>query len=351
MSKFLDAVAIHVKAGDGGNGCVAFRREKYVPRGGPSGGDGGRGGDVVIRASPHLNTLLPLRFQPLHRAGRGEHGQGSGKHGADGKTIVVDVPIGTQILDAESRELVADLARDGAELLAARGGAGGFGNAHFKSATNRAPRRANPGRPGEERSLQLELKLLADVGLLGFPNAGKSTLLSRISRAHPKIADYPFTTIEPHLGVVSVGGYDTFVVADIPGLVEGASEGKGLGRRFLKHLERCRLLIHLVEPFPEEPSPAWRVRAIRRELRKVSPVLAGKPEILVLTKCDTISPHVEPPFLAELRKLSEKRGGELFQISAVTGEGLAELVSAAWRRLRELPKGEATLPRSEVGEL
>src|SRR5471032_3340570 len=284
---FIDEVRILVKAGDGGNGCLAFRREKYVPRGGPSGGDGGRGGDVILVASQQANTLLHFRFNPEHKAERGRHGEGSQRTGAEGHTIEVKVPVGTVVYDEMTGERLYDFTHADERFTVARGGRGGRGNQHFATSTHQAPTEHEPGGPGEEKRLRLELKLLADVGLVGFPNAGKSTLISRISAARPKIADYPFTTLEPYLGVVQLENFRSFVVADIPGLIEGAHLGHGLGHEFLRHIERTRLLIHLVDALPIDGSdPVANYRAIRGELEQYSPALANRPEVLVLTKMD-----------------------------------------------------------------
>src|SRR5687767_15806855 len=286
---FIDRVKIYVKAGDGGNGVTAFRREKFVPRGGPSGGDGGRGGDVWIEADEGYNTLLHLRYNPEHRAGRGRHGEGSNRYGKDGEDITVKVPVGTQVFNVEKDELEFDFTESGQRYLVAKGGKGGWGNAHFATPTRRAPKFHYTGRPGEEKELQLELKLIADVGLVGFPNAGKSTLISVISAAKPKIADYPFTTLEPNLGVVDLGDYRTFVVADIPGLIEGASEGAGLGDRFLRHVERTKLILHLVDVSSfSGRDPAEDYKTINRELGKYDQVLASRTQLVVATKIDAL---------------------------------------------------------------
>lgn len=319
---FIDEVRIRVKAGDGGNGCLAFRREKYVPRGGPSGGDGGRGGDVVFVASEHHNTLLHFRFNPEHTAERGRHGEGSNKTGRDGASIEVPVPVGTMVYDDETGELLHDFTRAGDRFVVARGGKGGRGNQHFATPTHQAPTEHEPGRPGEEKRLRLELKLLADVGLVGFPNAGKSTLISRISAARPKIADYPFTTLEPNLGVVSAGD-ETFVVADIPGLIEGAHLGHGLGVQFLKHIERTRLLVHLVdvsEASGRDPVDDFRI--VMEELESFSPDLVRKPMFVVASKVDAAQNRAR---LAGLKKLAAKKHLPLFEVSSVTGEGIEEL--------------------------
>lgn len=327
---FIDEVTIHVKAGDGGNGCLAFRREKYVPRGGPSGGDGGRGGDVALVANENYNTLLHFRFNPEHKAGRGRHGEGSNKTGRDGESIDLPVPVGTAVYDAGTGELIHDFTKPGERFVVARGGRGGRGNARFATSTHQAPTEHEPGRPGEEKHLRLELRLLADVGLVGFPNAGKSTLISAISAARPKIADYPFTTLEPHLGVVSLDDLRTYVVADIPGLIEGAHEGHGLGIRFLKHVERTRLLAHLVDVSETNRDPVDDFDVVVRELAGFSEELAAKPMIVVATKLDAAQ---DASRIERLRRHAEKRGLEFFAISAVTGQGLNELKYAMGERV------------------
>jgi GTP-binding protein len=344
---FADEAKILIKAGDGGNGCMAFRREKYVPRGGPSGGDGGNGGDVFLEANPHDNTLLRYRYNREFRAERGRHGEGSDCHGRSGVPTVLTVPVGTVVFDADSGEQIFDFTQPGQRFLAARGGRGGRGNGNpaFVKPWHQAPREHEPGRSGEERHLRLELRLLADVGLVGFPNAGKSTLISRISAAHPKIAAYPFTTLEPHLGVVSAdpdaapGMGRTFVVADLPGLIEGAHEGAGLGTRFLKHIERTRLITHLVDTSDANPrDPVHDFEIIERELAAFSPDLAEKPMIIAATKLDatTNRDHLE-----ELRDFAAKRGLEFHAISSASGEGIVELVRAIANALDRLPKSEA----------
>lgn len=331
---FIDRVKIRVWAGDGGNGVTAFRREKFVPRGGPSGGDGGRGGDVWLVADPGVNTLLHLRYNPEHKAGRGGNGEGSNRSGRDGEDVIVRVPVGTQVFETELGDLLHDLSQDGERWLAARGGRGGFGNAHFATSTNRAPRYHQEGGVGEERELQLELKLLADVGLVGFPNAGKSTLISTISAAKPKIADYPFTTLEPHLGVVDLGEFRTFVVADIPGLIEGAHEGAGLGDRFLRHVERTKLLLHLVDVSSASGRDAVSdYETINRELTAYDARLAERPQIVVATKLDALD---EPERLESLRRRAAEDGREFYEISAVTNRGVRELVNVVAARLDEL---------------
>ncbi|MCE5306682.1 MAG: GTPase ObgE [Acidobacteriales bacterium] len=320
---FIDEAKVYVKAGDGGNGCLAFRREKYVPHGGPSGGDGGRGGDVVFVASIHHNTLLHFRFNPEHKAQRGRHGEGSNKTGHDGASIEVPVPVGTMVFNEAGGELIHDFATPGERFTVARGGRGGRGNARFATSTHQAPTEHEPGHPGEEFHLRLELKLLADVGLVGFPNAGKSTLISRISAARPKIADYPFTTLEPNLGVVDAGDGRTFVVADIPGLIEGAHQGSGLGIQFLRHVERTRLLVHLVdvsEGTGRDPVNDFEV--IMRELASFSPEMAAKPMLLVAAKMDVAQDAAR---VDALKKLAAARNLEFFKLSSVTGLGVKAL--------------------------
>ncbi len=340
---FIDEARIYVKAGGGGNGCVAFRREKYVPRGGPSGGDGGRGGDVVLESSERHNTLIHFRFNREFKARRGTHGQGSDCTGRQAEDIVLRLPVGTVVYDGHTGEKLYDFTRPNERLVIARGGRGGRGNARFATATHRAPREHEDGFPGEERHLRLELKLLADVGLVGFPNAGKSTLISRISSARPKIADYPFTTLEPHLGVVAAPGgrdeYRSFVVADIPGLIEGAHAGHGLGTRFLRHIERTRLLAHLVdvsEGTGRDPKRDFDV--ILEELRRFNPLLAAKPMVVVASKTDAV---VDPARLQALRELCEARGLGFYPISAVTGEGVEQLKLTLADKLDELRAEEA----------
>ena len=320
---FIDEVRILVKAGDGGNGCLAFRREKFVPRGGPSGGDGGHGGDVVMVASQHYNTLLHFRFNPEHKAGRGRHGEGSNRTGHDAESIELPVPVGTIVYDADSGETLHDFTSPGDRFTVARGGRGGRGNARFATSTHQAPIEHELGHPGEERRLRLELKLLADVGLVGFPNAGKSTLISRISAARPKIADYPFTTLEPSLGVVQLPDQRTFLVADLPGLIEGAHQGHGLGMQFLRHIERTRLLAHMVDVSDATGrDPVNDFEVILHELAEFSPELAGKPMLVVATKMDAAQDRSRVDSLAQLAR---GRGLPFLQISSVTGEGLEEL--------------------------
>ncbi len=320
--KFVDEVKIKVKAGDGGRGCVSFRREKFVPRGGPNGGDGGNGGDVVLEADANLATLLDLRYQKQYRATRGEHGRGKDQHGKRGESRVVRVPVGTVVRDTATDDLLADLQAAGERVIVAKGGLGGKGNAHFTTSTNRAPRKAQPGLPGEERELQVELHLLADVGIVGFPNAGKSTLISVISAARPKIADYPFTTLVPNLGVVQLEEGKSIVLADIPGLIEGAHRGEGLGDRFLKHVSRTRLLIHLIDAstLPDDhPSAPWKI--VNRELELFDAALAVKPQVVVANKIDL----PEGKAGTELLKKSLPSTVSFCAISAVTHEGLETL--------------------------
>ncbi|HEY6122740.1 MAG TPA: GTPase ObgE [Pyrinomonadaceae bacterium] len=328
---FIDRAKIRVQGGHGGNGVTAFRREKFVPRGGPSGGDGGRGGDVWFVADSSLNTLLHLRYNPEHVAGRGLHGEGSKRSGHDGADVVVRVPVGTQIFEAQSGELLQDLAVDGARWLAARGGRGGFGNSHFATSTNRAPRYHQEGSEGEALELQLELKLLADVGLVGFPNAGKSTFISTVSAARPKIADYPFTTLEPHLGVVDLGDFRTLVIADIPGLIEGAHQGAGLGDRFLRHVERTRLLLHLVDVSSVSGrDPLEDYEAVNRELAAYNPELAQRNQIVVATKIDALD---DPRPMENLKRRAASDHKQFYAISSVTNQGVRELIVAVARTL------------------
>ncbi|MGA9996540.1 MAG: GTPase ObgE [Pyrinomonadaceae bacterium] len=337
---FIDRTKIRVQGGHGGNGVTAFRREKFVPRGGPSGGDGGRGGDVWLEADESFNTLLHLRYNPEHIAERGRHGEGSNRSGREGVDTVVKVPVGTQVFEAASGDLLHDFTSSGERWLAARGGRGGFGNSHFATSTNRAPRYHQEGSAGEEVELQLELKLLADVGLVGFPNAGKSTLISVISAAKPKIADYPFTTLEPHLGVVDLGDYRTFVVADIPGLIEGAHEGAGLGDRFLRHVERTKLLLHLVDVSSISGRDAVDdYEKINRELGAYDERLAARPQVVVATKIDALD---EPERLERLKRRAEEDGRKFFAISSATNEGVRELVNAVARMLDEINEDAET---------
>ena len=328
---FIDEARILVKAGDGGNGCLAFRREKYVPRGGPSGGDGGRGGDIFLVSTEHQNTLIQFRFNPEHKAQRGRHGEGSDCTGAEGYSIDLKVPVGTVVYDEATGGRLHDFTTAGERFLVARGGRGGKGNARFATSTHQAPTEHEPGKPGQELRLRLELKLLADVGLVGFPNAGKSTLISRISAARPKIAAYPFTTLEPQLGVVSLDDYRSFVVADIPGLIEGAHLGHGLGVQFLRHIERTRLLAHLVDVSEASGrDPAHDFETVMAELASFSEDLAAKPMIVVATKMDAAQ---DPARVEALRQVAVERGLAFFEISSVTGQGLDELRYAMAERV------------------
>jgi GTP-binding protein len=344
--KFIDEAQIEVIAGDGGNGAASFRREKYIPRGGPDGGDGGRGGSISLIADRNINTLIDYRFARIHRAKRGGNGRGADQYGRGAEDIVLRVPVGTVITDAESGEHIADLATDGAIALVAKGGQGGLGNLHFKSSVNRAPRQATPGETGEHRKLRLELKVLADVGLLGMPNAGKSTLIRAISAARPKVADYPFTTLAPNLGVVRVDENKSFVVADVPGLIEGAADGAGLGHQFLRHLQRTRLLLHIVDiaPFDGAVDPVADARAIVRELERYDPALAAKPRWLVLNKLDLIDAGERAQRVAAFVKAYRWKG-RVFPVMAISGDGCRELVYAIQEWLEAhpaLPAAEAT---------
>ena len=338
---FIDEARIRVKAGDGGNGCVAFRREKFVPRGGPSGGDGGKGGDVIMESSERHNTLVHFRFNPEYKADRGRHGEGSNRTGREGVDVVLKVPVGTIVYDDATGEKVYDFSRPDERIVIAHGGRGGRGNARFATSVHQAPREHEDGQPGEERSFRLELKLLADVGLVGFPNVGKSTLISRISAARPKIADYPFTTLQPNLGVVVVGQLpdeQSFLVADIPGLIEGAHSGAGLGTQFLRHIERTRLLLHLIDVSDASgrPDPSQDVEVIRNELKSFGAGLEGKPVIMVASKIDVANKDK----LDKLQRYCKKHALELYPISAVTGKGLEELKWAMAKKVRELREPE-----------
>ena len=336
---FLDRVKIRVKAGNGGDGVTAFRREKFVPRGGPSGGDGGVGGSVWMESTEGLNTLLHLRYNPEHKAERGRHGEGSNRSGKDGEDVVVKVPVGTQVFDPETNELLFDFTEAGQRYRAAKGGKGGWGNAHFATPTQRAPKYHYNGRPGQEAELQLELKLIADVGLVGFPNAGKSTLISVISAAKPKIADYPFTTLEPNLGVVDMGDFRTFVVADIPGLIEGAADGAGLGHRFLRHVERTKLILHLVDVSSlSGRDPISDYEIINQELTKYDANLGARPQIVVATKIDSLD---EPERLEDLKKRAKKDKKPFFAISAVTNNGVKDLVAFVSQQISKSEDEEA----------
>jgi GTP-binding protein len=320
--KFLDEAKVYIRSGDGGNGCVAFRREKYIEFGGPNGGDGGKGGDVIARAVDGLNTLIDYRYQQHFKAKSGHAGMGKDRHGANGADIVLKVPAGTQIYDEDGETLLADLATVGQQAALARGGNGGFGNAHFKSSTNRAPRNANPGQPGQERTIRLRLKLIADAGIVGLPNAGKSTFLAAVSAAKPKIADYPFTTLNPQLGVVECDGRG-FVLADIPGLIEGAHEGAGLGDRFLGHVERCRVLLHLVDGTGEHAGQSY--KTVRAEIDAYGHGLADKPEIVALSKADALTPEQIKQQLARLKRAAKSTP---LLLSAASGAGVTPALRA-----------------------
>lgn len=327
---FIDQAKIVVKAGRGGNGCVSFRREKYVPKGGPDGGTGGDGGSIVLRADPHLTTLMDFRYKRSYRAENGVYGKGARKTGRSGKDTILRVPCGTVVKEAKTGEVLADLVRAGDEVIVARGGRGGRGNAEFATSTNQAPRIAEKGTPGEERTIELELKLLADVGLVGLPNAGKSTLISRISAAKPKIADYPFTTLVPNLGIVRYREYKSFVVADMPGLIEGAHQGKGLGIQFLRHIERTRVIVLLIDCTAQTPKEQF--TTLLDELTSFKKELASKPQIVALTKIDLVDETAK----RSLKKMSFGRRISVHLISAVTGEGLKDLVDSMWEHLQKV---------------
>ena len=324
--KFVDKAKIHVKAGDGGNGCVAWRREKFVPLGGPAGGNGGKGGDVILKADSRLQTLMDFKYKIHFKAERGQHGSGSNKHGKAGEDLIIKVPVGTVVKDAETGEVIADLTKEGQEVVVAKGGKGGKGNAAFKTSTNQAPDYAEEGEKGEEKWIELELKLLADVGIIGFPNAGKSTLISVLSNARPKIADYPFTTLSPVLGVVKLDIGKSLVLADIPGLIEGASQGAGLGHEFLRHIERTKFLLHVIDisDFRErEPLEAFEI--INKEMEQYSPELTKKPQIVVGNKIDILSDKEE---INRLKKAFEEKGYRFIPVSLATKEGIDELKKA-----------------------
>jgi GTP-binding protein len=341
--KFIDEAKIYVKAGDGGRGCVSFRREKFVPRGGPDGGDGGHGGDIVIRASLSRRTLLDLKYKQHHIAKHGGHGEGSKRTGKDSKDVEIVVPVGTIIQDAETKERLADLAAEGALFIVAKGGMGGRGNARFKTATRQAPRFAQPGIPGEERWITLELKLLADVGIIGLPNVGKSTFISRVSAARPKIADYPFTTLVPHLGVVQYGKHESFVIADIPGLIEGAHKGMGMGMQFLRHVERTSALLHIIDISDESSKGAWHdYELINRELNLFNPDMLKKPQVVAISKLDLTETHDKLKIIIDI--FAEK-GVKVIGFSAATGEGIPE----ALQELTALIPPHLTAPDIEIG--
>lgn len=323
---FVDEIEIWIKAGDGGNGCLSFHREKFIPKGGPDGGDGGRGGHVILQVNPQLSTLTSLRYNWKYQAKRGIHGQGSNKHGKNGEDLIIPVPPGTIVKHVDSGEILADLSEHAAQFVAAEGGRGGRGNARFKSSTNQTPRRVEEGKPGEEQRLQLELKLLADVGIIGFPNAGKSTLISRISAARPKIANYPFTTLTPNLGVVQASDFQSFVVVDIPGLIEGASEGTGLGIQFLRHIERTRMFVHMIDISSNTArDPVEDFHVINTELERYNSELLQRRQIVVANKIDVLDDHER---LSSLQKFCEQQGIVCYPISAVTGQGVRDVVHA-----------------------
>jgi len=344
--KFIDEARIEVIAGDGGNGSASFRREKYVPRGGPDGGDGGRGGSVILVADRNINTLVDYRYARIHRAGRGENGRGADQYGKSADDVVLRVPVGTVVTDEETGERLADLAADGERVVAARGGKGGLGNLHFKSSTNRAPRQFTRGEEGEKRTLRLELRVLADVGLLGMPNAGKSTLIRAVSAARPKVADYPFTTLAPHLGVVRTDESRSFVIADIPGLIEGAADGAGLGVRFLRHLQRTRLLLHVVDlaPLDPESDPVRDAKAIVAELKRHDAALYRKPRWLVLNKLDLVPPEERAARVAAFVKALRWKG-PVFAVTAISGEGCRELVG----RVQDWLEAHRAQPAANAG--
>lgn len=328
---FIDRAKIQVVAGDGGNGCLAFRREKFVPRGGPSGGDGGKGGDVSIECTDRVNTLLHFQYRRIFKAQRGRHGEGDNRHGKNGEDVIIPVPPGTQVYREPGSELLYDFAQPGERVLVAKGGRGGRGNARFATSTNQAPRRTEPGEEGEQRELSLSLKLIADVGLVGFPNVGKSTLISRISSAKPKIADYPFTTLVPHLGVVQVEEFRSFVVADIPGLIEGAHDGRGLGDQFLKHVERTRVLVHMIDASSDDRDPVADYKAILKELALFNSELMDRKQLIVASKMDALS---DPRRLSRLKAMCTRKKLPFLGISAVTGQGIKELIGMLDSMLR-----------------
>jgi GTP-binding protein len=331
--KFLDEAKVYVRSGDGGNGCIAFRREKFIEFGGPSGGDGGKGGDVVVEAVDGLNTLIDYRYQQHFKAKSGGNGMGKDMHGANGKDVVLKIPVGTQVYEEDGETLLADLTKAGERVTLMKGGNGGFGNAYFKSATNQAPRKANPGLLGEERTIRLRLKLIADAGIIGLPNAGKSTFLATVSAAKPKIADYPFTTLHPQLGVVRVDSHE-FVIADLPGLIEGAHEGVGLGDRFLGHTERCRVLLHLIDGTTEDAGEAY--KTVRAELEAYGQGLAGKPEIVVLSKADALTPDAIKTQTLKLKKAARKAP---LLLSSASGKGVQDVLRALWKFIDRAQRG------------
>jgi len=328
---FIDEVKIFASAGDGGSGCVAFRREKFIPLGGPNGGDGGKGGDLILQVSPQIGTLYDLRLHPHQRAQRGKNGMGSDRHGAGGEDLIIQVPLGTIVKDLDTDEIIADMTEPDQRLLLLKGGRGGQGNARFMTSTNKAPKFAQPGEPGEELVIKLELKLMADVGLLGFPSVGKSSFITKVSAARPKIADYPFTTLKPHLGVVQYKNYRTFVMADIPGIIEGAHDGVGLGHRFLRHVERTRILLHLLDPCrTHDSNPLDDYETLNRELALFNPELSEKQQIIVINKIDL--PDVQA-LIPEITPYFEKLGLKVFPISAATGEGIPPLLDEIARKI------------------
>ena len=327
--KFLDQARVYIRSGNGGNGCVSFRREKYIEFGGPNGGDGGHGGNVIAECVENLNTLIDFRFQQHYKAGNGQHGMGQNCTGARGNDITLKVPPGTQIFDEDNETLLYDLTRPGQKVILAKGGNGGFGNSHFKSSTNQAPRRANPGEPGEEKTLWLRLKLIADAGLVGLPNAGKSTFLASVTAANPKIADYPFTTLHPNLGVVKAGDMD-FVLADIPGLIEGAHEGAGIGDRFLGHIERCEIILHLIDALSEDPAKDYEI--VRHELEAYGSGIEGKSELIALSKCDAIT---EQDLTEKVEQLEMATGKQVFTLSAVSGLNIKDTLIKLAAIIRE----------------
>jgi GTP-binding protein len=341
--KFLDEAKVYIASGAGGNGCIAFRREKFIEFGGPSGGDGGRGGDVVIEAVNGLNTLIDYRYQQHFKAQSGVPGMGKDRHGANGKDAILRVPVGTQVYEEDGETLLADFTEVGQQATIAKGGNGGFGNAYFKSATNQAPRRANPGQPGEERTIRLRLKLIADAGIVGLPNAGKSTFLAAVTAAKPKIADYPFTTLHPQLGVVRVDERE-FVLADLPGLIEGAHEGVGLGDRFLGHTERCRVLLHLIDGTSEDAGADY--KTVRNELKAYGQGLTEKPEIVVLTKIDSLTPEAIKTQTAKLKKACKKTP---MLMSSASRQGVTEVLRALWKHVAQTRDGvEVEEPADEA---
>ena len=332
--KFLDEAKIFIKSGDGGDGCISFRREKFIPEGGPDGGNGGRGGDIIIEAADNLNTLIDFRYQQHFKADRGEHGRGSNQFGKGGENLIIRVPVGTEIWDEDKTTILADMKVAGQKITLLRGGDGGFGNAHYKTSTNQAPRKALPGWPGEERWVWLQLKLIADAGVIGLPNAGKSTFLSATSKAKPKIADYPFTTLTPQLGVVQVDGH-SFVLADIPGLIEGAHEGRGLGTKFLAHVERCNVLLHLIDITAEDVVESY--RTVRGELEQYGKFLAHKPEIVALNKSDALDATEQA---AKQKQLSKAIGAPVYVISAAAQKNITEILRALWKPIAEAKSAE-----------